>query len=68
MKIGGGPLAAVDWRTVSPTEHPGEVCKALWQTVEAGNIEGPGLLQEVGGSKRLGRTSSNSARILSAIS
>ncbi|WP_437494240.1 DHCW motif cupin fold protein [Sorangium sp. So ce1014] len=38
MKIEGVPFFVADWAKVEPTEHPGETGKAIWRTIEAGNI------------------------------
>jgi hypothetical protein len=38
MKIENLPFATVDWSAISPTEHRGEVSKAVWRTVERGSI------------------------------
>jgi quercetin dioxygenase-like cupin family protein len=38
MKIQGVPFCTVDWNKVEPTEHPGMTGKALWRTLEIGNI------------------------------
>ncbi len=38
MKIQDVPFCTVDWNTVEPTEHPGLTGKALWRTLEIGNI------------------------------
>ncbi len=38
MIIQDVPFCTVDWSTVAPTEHPGETGKALWRTLEIGNI------------------------------
>ena len=38
MKIQDVPFYTVDWSTVAPTEHPGVTGKALWRTLEIGNI------------------------------
>lgn len=38
MKIEGVPFFVADWETVARTEHPGETGKAIWRTLEVGNI------------------------------
>lgn len=38
MQIAQVPFMTTDWRAVAPTEHPGASGKALWRTIEAGNI------------------------------
>jgi quercetin dioxygenase-like cupin family protein len=38
MRIESVPFATVDWSRVPVTEHAGETGKALWRTVEVGNI------------------------------
>ena len=38
MHIEGVPFATIDWSKVEPTEHPGDSGKAIWQTVEQGNL------------------------------
>jgi len=38
MKIQGVPFRTIDWSTVVPTVHPGEVGKAFWRSLEVGNI------------------------------
>jgi hypothetical protein len=38
MNIEGVPFFVTDWSRVEPTEHPGETGKAIWRTVEVGNI------------------------------
>ncbi len=38
MIIQDVPFCTVDWSTITPTEHPGETGKALWRTLEIGNI------------------------------
>ena len=38
MRIEAVPFATVDWTRVPITEHPGETGKALWRTIEVGNI------------------------------
>jgi hypothetical protein len=38
MKIEDVPFCTMDWSTVTPTEHPGITGKALWRTLEIGNI------------------------------
>lgn len=38
MKIQDVPFCTIDWNQIEPTEHPGETGKALWRTLEAGNI------------------------------
>src|SRR5512140_3408555 len=38
MRIESVPFMTTDWRTVPPTEHPGETGMALWRTIERGNI------------------------------
>lgn len=38
MKITDVPFCTTDWQLESPIEHPGETGKALWRTLELGNI------------------------------
>lgn len=38
MKIEGVPFAVPDWSHIEPTEHPGETGKAIWRTIEMGNL------------------------------
>src|SRR5689334_13638465 len=38
MRIENVPFATIDWSTIEPTEHAGETGKAVWQTVEQGNL------------------------------
>ena len=38
MEIKDVPFCTIDWSTVEPTEHPGETGKAIWRTLEVGNI------------------------------
>ena len=38
MRIEGVPFATVDWDAVPETEHPGASGRALWRTVEVGNL------------------------------
>lgn len=38
MKISNIPFSTTDWSTIHPTEHPGESGKALWRTLQAGDI------------------------------
>jgi hypothetical protein len=38
MKIENVPFLATDWNQVAPTEHHGEKGKAIWRTLEVGNI------------------------------
>jgi len=38
MQIAQVPFMTTDWSTVPPTEHAGVSGKALWRTVEIGNI------------------------------
>jgi hypothetical protein len=38
MKIENVSFCTTDWSTVATTEHPGEIGKATWRTVELGNI------------------------------
>jgi quercetin dioxygenase-like cupin family protein len=38
MRIEHVPFTIVDWKTVEPTQHPGEQGCAAWRTFEAGNI------------------------------
>ena len=38
MQIEGVPFSTIDWNKIPPTEHPGETGKAIWQTVEQGNL------------------------------
>ncbi len=38
MKIQDVPFCLMDWSQVAPSEHPGEAGKALWRTLEIGNL------------------------------
>jgi hypothetical protein len=38
MEIRDVPFGVTDWGSVPAVEHPGETGKALWRTVEGGNI------------------------------
>lgn len=38
MRISNVPFMAIDWDSVLAAEHPGESGKAVWRTVETGNI------------------------------
>jgi hypothetical protein len=38
MKINDLPFSTTDWSTITPSEHPGETGRALWRTVNAGEI------------------------------
>ncbi|RKH67689.1 hypothetical protein D7W81_13500 [Corallococcus aberystwythensis] len=38
MKISNIPFCTTDWRKIPPTEHPGVVGKALWRTLQVGDI------------------------------
>ncbi|WP_141431063.1 DHCW motif cupin fold protein [Bacillus sp. 03113] len=38
MKILDVPFNTLDWSSVEETEHKGETGKALWRTLEMGNI------------------------------
>lgn len=38
MKIEGVPFTRIDWSTVPTTHHDGTTGKAIWRTVEQGNI------------------------------
>lgn len=38
MKIHDVPFVTTDWGHIPSTEHPGETGKALWRTLEIGNI------------------------------
>jgi quercetin dioxygenase-like cupin family protein len=38
MKIEGVPFSVVDWNRVIPVEHKGDSGKAIWRTIEIGNI------------------------------
>ncbi len=38
MQIQDVPFMTMDWSAVAPTEHPGITGKALWRTMEIGNI------------------------------
>ncbi|MBJ6759184.1 DHCW motif cupin fold protein [Myxococcaceae bacterium JPH2] len=38
MKIANIPFTTTDWGTLAPTEHPGTSGKALWRTLQAGDI------------------------------
>ena len=38
MHIEQVPFMTTDWSAVPPTEHPGASGKAVWRTVEVGNV------------------------------
>lgn len=38
MKIQDVPFITTDWDKITPTEHPGEIGKAIWKTLEVGNL------------------------------
>jgi len=38
MRMTDIPFTATDWSTVPATEHPGETGKALWRTLQLGEI------------------------------
>jgi hypothetical protein len=38
MKIQDVPFCTIDWSKISSTEHTGVTGKAIWRTVEMGNI------------------------------
>lgn len=38
MRIEGVPFSTIDWNEIPRTEHRGETGKAIWQTVEQGNL------------------------------
>ncbi len=38
MEIKDVPFGVTDWSRIAPTEHPGETGKAIWRTLEIGNI------------------------------
>lgn len=38
MKIEGVPFSVPDWSQIEAVEHAGETGKALWRTIEVGNI------------------------------
>src|SRR5512144_3155339 len=38
MKIEGVPFTVPDWSQIEPVEHPGETGKAIWRTIEVGNV------------------------------
>jgi quercetin dioxygenase-like cupin family protein len=38
MKIEEVPFSTLDWSQVEPTEHAGDSGKAIWRTLEVGNI------------------------------
>ena len=38
MKIEGVSFSTTDWSRLPQTEHPGEVGRAYWRTLEVGNI------------------------------
>jgi hypothetical protein len=52
MKIEGVPFSIPDWSTIEPVEYAGETGKAIWRTIEVGNIRvrkveyGPGYLAD----------------------
>jgi quercetin dioxygenase-like cupin family protein len=38
VQIDGVPFAVPDWSQVEPVEHPGASGRAIWRTVEIGNL------------------------------
>ena len=38
MKIEGVPFTSFDWSAANVTQHAGETGKAVWRTVEQGNV------------------------------
>lgn len=38
MRIEGVPFSTIDWNNIPAAEYPGETGKAIWQTVERGNL------------------------------
>jgi quercetin dioxygenase-like cupin family protein len=52
MRIEGVPFMTTDWSAVSPTEHAGATGRAVWRTIEAGNLRvrmveyGPGYVAD----------------------
>lgn len=38
MQIQNVPFMTTDWSKIAPTEYPGEQGKALWRTLEVGNV------------------------------
>lgn len=38
MKIEGVPFAVPNWSEIESVEYPGETGKAIWRTIEIGNI------------------------------
>jgi len=38
MKFEGVPFTSIDWSKATVTEHPGETGKAIWRTIELGNV------------------------------
>lgn len=38
MRIEGVPFQVPRWEEIEPVEYPGEVGKAIWRTMEVGNI------------------------------
>ncbi len=38
MHIEGVPFSTIDWDKIPSVEHTGETGKAIWQTVEQGNL------------------------------
>jgi quercetin dioxygenase-like cupin family protein len=38
LRIDGVPFMTTEWDSVPSTEHPGATGKAVWRTVEKGNI------------------------------
>ncbi|KGE20106.1 DHCW motif cupin fold protein [Paenibacillus wynnii] len=38
MEIINVPFNTMDWSSIEPSEHAGETGKALWRTLEIGNI------------------------------
>jgi hypothetical protein len=38
MKIPEFPFTAIDWSQIDPIEYPGETGKAVWRTINAGDL------------------------------
>jgi quercetin dioxygenase-like cupin family protein len=38
MRIEGVPFSTIEWDKIALTEHAGETGKAIWRTVEQGNL------------------------------
>ncbi|MSO75766.1 MAG: hypothetical protein EXQ87_02475 [Alphaproteobacteria bacterium] len=38
MQIPNFPFTITDWSAVVPSEHPGETGKAIWRTLDVGNV------------------------------